>query len=77
MKALLLALALAQTQPALSKAVQPTTKIIFGEEAPIAGTLKGPFGSEVDVIQAPKFASVVRVRSSFRREVLQSSSDLK
>jgi hypothetical protein len=65
---------LAQTTPA--RGAPPKTELIFGDGDLIEGTTQAP---DVEVVQRdarPKHEGLLKVRTSFRREVLESVSQL-
>ena len=78
MKALILAMALGQTHAGATVPPSrvPTTKIIFGVETDY-GARKRPDGLVIEAAVAAQFSGLIQVRSNFRREVLQSSGELK
>lgn len=57
------------------KAYQKTTVINFDDET-IEGDLKIPDGQYLEVRKTARHASLIRIRTDFRREVLNSISDL-
>lgn len=63
-------LAFAQAQPR-----QPKTELTFEGDL-IEGTDQRPDVEFIDAAKAPKHSSLVKVRESFKREVLESVSQL-
>ncbi len=64
-----------RTKKAVEPALPAPKKIIFGDEDPVVGVLRGVDGTGVVVVPPSKFGNLIMLRASFVPEMLKSAEN--